>query len=29
LRPPGPLRAYTDALGIVGTAMEEFLAKIS
>jgi hypothetical protein len=24
LRPPGPLRAYTDALGTVGTAMEKF-----
>lgn len=29
LRPPGPLRAYTDALGTVGTAIEEFLAEIS
>jgi hypothetical protein len=29
LRPPGPLRAYTDGLGVVGTAMEEFLAEIS
>ena len=29
LRPPGPLRAYTDALGVVGTAMEEFLSDIS
>jgi hypothetical protein len=29
LRPPGPLRAYTDALGIVGTAMEEFLSELS
>jgi hypothetical protein len=28
LRPPGPLRAYTDALGIVGTAMEEFLSRL-
>lgn len=29
LRPPGPLRAYTDALGVVGTAMEQFLSEIS
>jgi hypothetical protein len=29
LRPPGPLRAYTDALGIVGTAMEVFLSELS
>jgi hypothetical protein len=28
LRPPGPLRAYTDALGIVGTAIEDFLSEI-
>ncbi|MGL5909507.1 MAG: hypothetical protein ACRCZP_05865 [Phycicoccus sp.] len=28
LRPPGPLRAYTDALGTVGTAIEEFLARV-
>jgi hypothetical protein len=27
LRPPGPLRAYTDALGDVGTALEEFLRQ--
>ena len=27
LRPPGSLRAHTDALGLVGTAMEEFLAN--
>ncbi|MBL7259338.1 alpha/beta hydrolase [Paractinoplanes lichenicola] len=27
LRPPGPLRAYTDALGDVGTAMEGFLRQ--
>lgn len=27
LRPPGPLRAYTDALGTVGTAIEEFLSR--
>jgi hypothetical protein len=29
LRPPGPLRAYTDALGAVGTAMEMFLSEIA
>ncbi|MEV4344596.1 alpha/beta hydrolase [Actinoplanes sp. NPDC049596] len=29
LRPPGPLRAYTDALGTVGTAMEAFLSELS
>jgi hypothetical protein len=29
LRPPGPLRAYTDALGAIGTAMEVFLSEIS
>ena len=29
LRPPGPLRAYADALGLVGTAMEQFLSEIS
>ena len=29
LRPPGPLRAYTDALGAIGTAMEIFLSEIS
>lgn len=29
LRPPGLLRAYTDALGIVGAAMEAFLSEIS
>lgn len=29
LRPPGPLRAYTDALGAIGTAMEAFLSEIS
>lgn len=28
LRPPGPLRAYTQALGDVGTAIEEFLSQI-
>lgn len=28
LRPMGPLRAYTDALGTVGTAMEEFLSAL-
>jgi hypothetical protein len=28
LRPPGPLRAYTEALGIVGTAIEEFLSQL-
>ncbi|MGL5851159.1 MAG: hypothetical protein ACRCZD_10315 [Phycicoccus sp.] len=28
LRPPGPLRVYTDALGTVGTAVEEFLAQV-
>jgi hypothetical protein len=28
LRPPGPLRAYTEALGDVGTAMEEFLTSL-
>jgi pimeloyl-ACP methyl ester carboxylesterase len=28
LRPPGPLRAYTDALGVVGTAMEGFLSRL-
>jgi hypothetical protein len=29
LRPPGPLRAYTDALGDIGTAMEIFLSELS
>ncbi|MFY1670027.1 alpha/beta hydrolase [Plantactinospora sp. WMMB334] len=29
LRPPGPLRAYTHALGDVGTAIEEFLSQVS
>jgi len=29
LRPPGPLRAYTEALGDVGTAIEEFLSQFS
>ena len=29
LRPPGPLRAYTDALGAIGTAMEIFLSEMS
>jgi hypothetical protein len=29
LRPMGPLQAYADALGIVGTAMEVFLSEIS
>jgi hypothetical protein len=29
LRPPGPLRAYTDALGVIGTAIETFLSEIS
>lgn len=29
LRPPGPLRAYAEALGIVGTAIEEFLSQLS
>jgi hypothetical protein len=29
LRPPGPLKAYADALGNVGTAMEAFLAEIA
>ncbi|MET0494955.1 MAG: alpha/beta hydrolase [Actinoplanes sp.] len=28
LRPPGPLRAFTDALGTIGTAMEEFLDSL-
>lgn len=28
LRPPGPLRAYTDALGRVGEAVEEFLDEL-
>ena len=28
LRPPGPLRAYADALGTVGTAIEEFLTTL-
>ncbi|NIL43226.1 alpha/beta hydrolase [Salinispora arenicola] len=28
LRPPGPLRAYTQALGDVGTAIEEFLSAL-
>ncbi|MGL4176812.1 MAG: hypothetical protein ACRCSN_12130 [Dermatophilaceae bacterium] len=28
LRPPGPLRAYTEALGVVGTVIEEFLAHL-
>ncbi|MDI6098854.1 alpha/beta hydrolase [Actinoplanes sp. NEAU-A12] len=28
LRPPGPLRAYTHALGDVGTAIEEFLSRL-
>ncbi len=27
LRPPGPLRAFTDALGGVATAMTEFLSR--
>jgi len=29
LRPPGPLRAYTEALGVAGTAIEEFLSQLS
>ncbi|AVT35547.1 alpha/beta hydrolase [Plantactinospora sp. BB1] len=29
LRPPGPLRNYAQALGDVGTAIEEFLARLS
>ncbi|MDP9792882.1 hypothetical protein J2S43_001394 [Catenuloplanes nepalensis] len=29
LRPPGPLKAYADALGNVGTAMEAFLSEIA
>jgi hypothetical protein len=29
LRPPGPLRAYAEALGTAGTAMEVFLSGIS
>lgn len=29
LRPPGSLRAYTDALGAVGTAMAAFLSEIA
>lgn len=29
LRPPGPLRAYANALGTVGTAMEEFLSQLA
>jgi hypothetical protein len=29
LRPPGPLRAYTEALGDVGTAIEQFLAQLA
>jgi hypothetical protein len=29
LRPTGPLQAYADALGIIGTAMEVFLSGIS
>ncbi|MFY1697833.1 alpha/beta hydrolase [Solwaraspora sp. WMMA2101] len=28
LRPPGPLRAYAQVLGDVGTAIEEFLAQL-
>jgi hypothetical protein len=28
LRPPGSLRAYTDALGVVAAAMEQFLAHL-
>jgi len=28
LRPPGPLRAYADALGTVGTAIEDFLRAL-
>lgn len=28
LRPPGPLRAYAQALGDVGTAIEEFLSQL-
>ncbi len=28
LRPPGPLQAYASALGIVGTAMEDFLSEL-
>ncbi|GAA0475120.1 hypothetical protein Aca07nite_83800 [Actinoplanes capillaceus] len=28
LRVPGPVRAYTDVLGTVGTAVEEFLAAL-
>ncbi len=28
LRPPGPLRAYTQALGDVGTAIEGFLSAL-
>lgn len=28
LRPPGPLRAFTDALGTIGTAIEEFLDSL-
>jgi len=29
LRPPGPLRAYTQALGDIGTAIEEFLSQLA
>lgn len=29
LRPPGSLRAYTDALGAIGTKMEEFLSQLT
>ncbi|GAB3067622.1 alpha/beta hydrolase [Micromonospora schwarzwaldensis] len=29
LRPPGSLRAYTDALGAIATAMEQFLSRLS
>lgn len=29
LRPPGPLRAYANALGTVGTAVEEFLSHLA
>jgi hypothetical protein len=28
LHPPGPLRAFTDALGTIGTAIEEFLDSL-
>lgn len=29
LRPPGPLRSYTDALGTIATAIEAFLSEVS